>query len=95
MEGPTPVSALIHAATMVAAGVFLVARMFPLFEHSTEALTTVAVIGGAGMVIDIAAELPGQDVKGKVLKILEPVEHRINAFLNASLRLDRCSPDVT
>ena len=46
MEGPTPVSALIHAATMVAAGVFLVARMFPLFEHSTEALTTVAIIGG-------------------------------------------------
>ena len=34
MEGPTPVSALIHAATMVAAGVYLVARAFPLFEHS-------------------------------------------------------------
>ncbi|MBI2303881.1 MAG: NADH-quinone oxidoreductase subunit L [Chloroflexi bacterium] len=46
MEGPTPVSALIHAATMVAAGVFLVARLFPLFEHSPQALTIVAVIGG-------------------------------------------------
>ncbi|MBI2848839.1 MAG: NADH-quinone oxidoreductase subunit L [Chloroflexi bacterium] len=46
MEGPTPVSALIHAATMVAAGVYLVARSFPIFEHSTEAMTTVAVIGG-------------------------------------------------
>ena len=46
MEGPTPVSALIHAATMVAAGVFLVARTYPLFAHSVEALTTVAIIGG-------------------------------------------------
>ena len=46
MEGPTPVSALIHAATMVAAGVFLVARTLPLFEHSSAALITVAIIGG-------------------------------------------------
>ncbi len=38
MEGPTPVSALIHAATMVAAGVYLVARMFPVFEASDDAL---------------------------------------------------------
>ena len=45
MEGPTPVSALIHAATMVAAGVYLVARAFPLFEQSTEALMVVSVVG--------------------------------------------------
>ena len=45
MEGPTPVSALIHAATMVAAGVYLVARAFPLFEQSTEALMIVSVVG--------------------------------------------------
>ncbi len=45
MEGPTPVSALIHAATMVAAGVFLVARVFPIFEAAPDALTVVAVIG--------------------------------------------------
>ncbi len=46
MEGPTPVSALIHAATMVAAGVFLVARMYPVFElHGGDALKVVAIIG--------------------------------------------------
>ncbi|NND59160.1 MAG: NADH-quinone oxidoreductase subunit L, partial [Gammaproteobacteria bacterium] len=45
MEGPTPISALIHAATMVTAGIFLVARMSPLFELSPVALGTVLVIG--------------------------------------------------
>jgi NADH-quinone oxidoreductase subunit L len=45
MEGPTPISALIHAATMVTAGIFMVARMSPLFEFSTTALTFVMVIG--------------------------------------------------
>ncbi|HWU33804.1 MAG TPA: NADH-quinone oxidoreductase subunit L, partial [Methylovorus sp.] len=45
MEGPTPISALIHAATMVTAGIFMVARMSPLFEMSTTALSTVMVIG--------------------------------------------------
>ena len=45
MEGPTPVSALIHAATMVAAGVYLVAALFPLFLASETALMTIAVIG--------------------------------------------------
>jgi len=46
MEGPTPVSALIHAATMVVAGVYLVARMFPIFHHEQSALEIVAWIGG-------------------------------------------------
>jgi NADH-quinone oxidoreductase subunit L len=63
MEGPTPVSALIHAATMVAAGVFLVARMFPLFEHSTEALTTVAVIGGVTAIFAASMGLVMNDIK--------------------------------
>ena len=46
MEGPTPISALIHAATMVTAGIFMVARMSPLFELSEVALSTILVIGG-------------------------------------------------
>jgi NADH-quinone oxidoreductase subunit L len=45
MEGPTPISALIHAATMVTAGIFMVARMSPLFEHSDTALSFILIIG--------------------------------------------------
>jgi NADH-quinone oxidoreductase subunit L len=45
MEGPTPISALIHAATMVTAGIFMVARMSPLFEYSDTALSVVLIIG--------------------------------------------------
>ncbi|MGO9851701.1 MAG: NADH-quinone oxidoreductase subunit L [Steroidobacteraceae bacterium] len=45
MEGPTPISALIHAATMVTAGIFMVARMSPLFEYSDTALSVVLVVG--------------------------------------------------
>jgi len=63
MEGPTPVSALIHAATMVAAGVFLVARTFPLFSHSTEALTTVAVVGGFTAIFAATMGLVMNDIK--------------------------------
>lgn len=47
MEGPTPVSALIHAATMVTAGVFMVARMSPLFEYSATALIVVTIVGAS------------------------------------------------
>jgi len=46
MEGPTPVSALIHAATMVTAGVFLVIRCSPLFEYAPNALIVISIFGG-------------------------------------------------
>jgi NADH-quinone oxidoreductase subunit L len=63
MEGPTPVSALIHAATMVAAGVYLVARFFPVFETSHDAANTVAWIGGITAVIGATIALVQTDFK--------------------------------
>src|SRR5579859_3345454 len=63
MEGPTPVSALIHAATMVAAGVYLVARTFPLFEAAPPALTVVAVIGGFTAIFAATMGLAINDIK--------------------------------
>ncbi len=63
MEGPTPVSALIHAATMVAAGVFLVARTFPLFVGSEQALTVVAVVGGFTAIFAASMGLVMNDIK--------------------------------
>jgi len=63
MEGPTPVSALIHAATMVAAGVFLVARFYPVFSHSTEAMTVVAVIGAFTAIFAASMGLVMNDIK--------------------------------
>jgi len=63
MEGPTPVSALIHSATMVSAGVFLVARTFPLFEHSVEALTIVAIIGSFTAIFAASMGLVMTDIK--------------------------------
>ncbi|QRM55018.1 NADH-quinone oxidoreductase subunit L [Sinorhizobium sp. BG8] len=63
MEGPTPVSALIHAATMVTAGVFLVARMSPLFELSPDALTVVTVIGAITAFFAATVGLVQNDIK--------------------------------
>jgi len=63
MEGPTPVSALIHSATMVSAGVFLVARTFPIFAQSSEAVTTVAVIGGITAIFAASMGLVAADIK--------------------------------
>jgi len=63
MEGPTPVSALIHAATMVAAGVFLVARTLPLFVNSIPAITTVACIGGFTAIFAATMGLVMNDIK--------------------------------
>lgn len=66
MEGPTTVSALIHAATMVKAGVFLVARSFPIFSLSPDALLFVAIIGAVTAFIAATMALVQTDIK-KVL----------------------------
>ncbi|MSQ06340.1 MAG: NADH-quinone oxidoreductase subunit L [Dehalococcoidia bacterium] len=63
MEGPTPVSALIHAATMVAAGVFLVARFYPLFLASPNAMTVVALIGAFTAFMAATMGLVMNDIK--------------------------------
>ena len=63
MEGPTPVSALIHAATMVTAGVFLVVRCSPIFEYSQFALHVVAVIGMITAIFAASVALVQNDIK--------------------------------
>ena len=63
MEGPTPVSALIHAATMVAAGVFLVARFYPVFQQSSDALAVVALIGAFTALMAATMGLVMNDIK--------------------------------
>ncbi len=63
MEGPTPVSALIHAATMVTAGVFLVCRCSPLFEHAPIALNVVAIVGASTAFFAASVALFQNDIK--------------------------------
>jgi NADH-quinone oxidoreductase subunit L len=63
MEGPTPVSALIHAATMVTAGVFMVARLSPLFEMSPVALSVVTIVGGTTAFFAATVGLVQNDIK--------------------------------
>jgi len=63
MEGPTPVSALIHAATMVTAGVFMVARLSPLFEYAPSALAFVVVIGGTTAIFAASVGMAQNDIK--------------------------------
>ncbi|WP_395818208.1 NADH-quinone oxidoreductase subunit L [Devosia sp.] len=63
MEGPTPVSALIHAATMVTAGVFMVARLSPMFEVSPIAMTTVLIIGAITAFFAATVGLVQNDIK--------------------------------
>ncbi|MGU3574918.1 NADH-quinone oxidoreductase subunit L [Brucellaceae bacterium C25G] len=63
MEGPTPVSALIHAATMVTAGVFMVARMSPVFELSPDALIVVTIIGATTAFFAATVGLVQNDIK--------------------------------
>ncbi len=63
MEGPTPISALIHAATMVAAGVFLVARMYPVFEHVPVAMNVIAYTGAFTAFLGATIAITQNDIK--------------------------------
>jgi NADH-quinone oxidoreductase subunit L len=63
MEGPTPVSALIHAATMVTAGVYMVARTHVIFDHSPFALSVVAIVGAATAIFAATIALVQNDIK--------------------------------
>jgi len=63
MEGPTPVSALIHAATMVTAGIYMVARCHTLFDRSTTALIVVAIIGAATAIVAASIGMVQHDIK--------------------------------
>ena len=63
MEGPTPVSALIHAATMVTAGVFMVARLSPMFELAPAALHTVCIVGALTAIFAASVGLVQNDIK--------------------------------
>ncbi len=63
MAGPTPVSALLHAATMVAAGVYMVSRLYPVFESSPESLKVVALVGGITALFSALAATSHTDIK--------------------------------
>jgi len=63
MEGPTPVSALIHAATMVTAGVYLVVRCSPLFEYAPITLALVAIVGATTAIVTASIALVQNDIK--------------------------------
>ncbi|MGG1634741.1 NADH-quinone oxidoreductase subunit L [Paenibacillus sp. NRS-1760] len=63
MEGPTPISALIHAATMVAAGVFLIARTYDIFQDSAAAMETIAYVGGFTAIFAATIALVQKDIK--------------------------------
>ncbi len=63
MEGPTPVSALLHSATMVAAGVYLFGRLFPFFSHSTAAMAVFLAIGTISMLLASTMAMVSRDIK--------------------------------
>ena len=63
MEGPTPVSALIHAATMVTAGVFMIARLSPMMEYAPDTLTVVTLIGATTAIFAASVGLCQNDIK--------------------------------
>ena len=77
MEGPTPISALIHAATMVTAGIFMVARMSPLFELSSTALSFVMIIGSITALFMGFLGVIQNDIK-RIQNIHQPITHHLS-----------------
>ena len=77
MEGPTPVSALIHAATMVTAGVYLLCRMNPILALSPDAMWAVAIIGGVTAFVAATIATSQQDIK-KVAGLLDRLPDRLH-----------------
>ena len=86
MEGPTPVSALIHAATMVTAGVYLIARMHPLFEQAPAAADVGAVIGCATLLIAATIALVVTDLKRVIAySTMSQIGYMVMAVSSAAL----------
>ena len=94
MEGPTPVSALIHAATMVTAGVYLIARMHPLFEHAPIAADVGAVIGCLTLLIAATIGLVVTDLKRVIAySTMSQIGYMIMAAIVGRLRRRHVPPD--
>ena len=93
MEGPTPVSALIHAATMVTAGVYMVARLAPLYSRSATAMTAVAVIGAATALMAATVALVQTDIKQRA-RLLDgqPARLHVPGLRRGRLRRWRLPP---
>src|SRR3546814_20831154 len=75
MEGPTPVSALIHAATMVTAGVFMVARLSPIFEYAPIALELVTYVGALTAFFAASVGLTQNDIKRVIASSTSSPQH--------------------
>ena len=81
MEGPTPISALIHAATMVAAGVFLIARMYPVFEHLPSVMAIIAWTGAFTAFLGATIALTQNDIKkGLVYSTISQLGYMVMAM---------------
>ena len=92
MEGPTPVSALIHAATMVTAGVYLIARMHPLFERAPAAADVGAIVGAATLLIAGTIGLVVTDLKRVIAySTMSQIGYMIMARQRRRLRRRACS----
>ena len=92
MEGPTPVSALIHAATMVTAGVYLIARMHPLFELAPTAADISAAIGALTLLFAASVALVVTDLKRIIAySTISQIGYMIMARLDRRVQRRACS----